>query len=395
MGLVAVVPLAACGGNVVVEGTGAGAAGSGAGDAGGGGNGGAGGQGGAGQGGSGPCVPSVPDGQKLKHVCLALCPVAGETEAKLAEVVNTESCDNFCCTSTYLVTVECGPFIENGQCCFDVATNTSEEICMGRPFMADGHARIARAEARADWADGLAPDTNGVDSLTRNALAAAWAGDALYEHASIASFARFALELLAAGAPPDLIRATQQAMSDEIGHARACFGLASAYGAAPVGPSDLNVGDCPIRTRLADIAEATAREGCIGETLSAMCARAALDGATDPTVRAVLGRIAVEEEAHSALAWRFVAWAVRQGDAETVARVRRVFEEDVRGVPSADDTSAAGVNESAWRAHGRLTANESAAVFRAGLMEVVRPCATALLAAERVEPVAADNPMLA
>lgn len=360
MGLSALVPLAACGGNVVVEGDGSG---------GGGGSGGA--------GGAEPCVLDVDDGEKLKHVCLPECPPEDEVHAALEAEVEWDSCDEFCCT-TVSMTGKCGPFIEGDQCCFDVTTS-SEEICMGRPFIVGGSARVAPSAPRADWSDAAAPRAAALDPDTRRALAEAWTADGLYEHASIASFARFTLELLAVGAPPDILAAAQQAAIDEIAHARACFGLASAYGAGPTGPGALDVGGGSPRRALADVAEAAAEEGCVGETLSAMCARAALDEARDPAVRAALARIAEDEEAHAALAWRFVAWALSQGDAETNLRVRRVFE-GARGDAAAGEADAR-IDPEAWRAHGRLTAADRASVLSRGLAEVVKPCAAALLVA--------------
>jgi hypothetical protein len=48
------------------------------------------------------------------------------------------------------------------------------------------------------------------------------------EHASVAAFARFTLDLLALGAPADLVQSAQQALGDEIAHAELCFGLAGA-----------------------------------------------------------------------------------------------------------------------------------------------------------------------
>lgn len=378
MGLAALAPLAACGGNVVVDGKA-----NGNGNGGDGGSGGA--EGGGGSGGAEPCVPTVGEGQKLKHVCLPSCPPEGEEQAALSPLVESDSCDDFCCTSTWISSIECGPILEGGKCCFDLTTK-SEEICMGRPFVAGGgersrdvpRARIAPPRGGDGWADKLAPEMSRLAPDTRSALSAAWLRDALFEHASIASFARFAMELLAVGAPADLVAEAQQAMGDEVGHARACFGLAAAYGGAPIGPGPLDVGGCEPRARLADMAEAAAEEGCVGETLSALSARAALAGARDPAVRAALERIATEEEAHAALSWRFVAWALAQGDAETTARVRRVFEE-LRGVPRAD-ADPPGIELTTWRAHGRLPAADQQGVFRRGLAEVVRPCATALLA---------------
>lgn len=374
LGLSAALPLAACGGHVTVDGQG----GSG--------------EGGSGEGGSETCVVEVGDGEKLKHVCLAECPPPGEEAAAVAAVVEWESCDEWCCTSVGMSGGPCGPTMENGQCCFDVATY-SEEICMGRPFFVGGRARVAGVLPRQDWALAPGPCAGALDPATRRALSAAWLADGLFEHASIASFARFTMELLAVGAPPELLALAQDAAKDEIVHARLCFGLASLHGGEVVGPAALDVSGGAARTRLADVAEAAAEEGCVGETLSALCARAALEGASDPSARDALERIAEDEEAHAALAWRFVAWALARGDAETTRRVRRVFDEARRGVDlepaGGAPEPAPGVDPEALRAHGRLSSAERAGVLRRGLEEVVAPCAAALLAANARDTVRA------
>ncbi len=64
-------------------------------------------------------------------------------------------------------------------------------------------------------------------SPERAALGAAWLRNALMEHASVAALARFTLELLAVGAPADLIRDSNAAASDETRHAELCFALAA------------------------------------------------------------------------------------------------------------------------------------------------------------------------
>lgn len=364
MGLSAVVPLSGCG-IVVVEGEGGGGGGSGGGGTG-------------GTGGEEPCVVEEEEGEVLKHVCLPECPPEGEENAAVAAVVESDWCDEFCCSTTSISSAVCGPVLENGQCCFDLTTYT-EEICMGRPFVVEGSARVAATERRGDWAVAAAPCACRLEPETRRALAEAWLGDGLFEHASIASFARFTLELLSVGAPPELVVLAQQAAIDEVGHARACFGLAAAYGAEVVGPAALDLSGGAVRSTLAEIAAAAAEEGCVGETLSAMCAREAAEQASDPAVRAALARIAEDEEAHAALAWRFVSWALSRGDAETTRRVKQVFEE-AREVIVPEKVGAAHVDAGAWRAHGRLTGAERASVYRRGLAEVVRPCAAALLA---------------
>src|SRR5262249_9598845 len=121
----------------------------------------------------------------------------------------------------------------------------------GRPFLVGLEARTAAAEhADRGWTQGgLALDVEGlmpplpVESErtplppdARAALARAWEADALLEHASIAAFSRFAMDLLAVGAPPDLITAALAAATDEVRHARLCFTLAQRYSGQVIAP---------------------------------------------------------------------------------------------------------------------------------------------------------------
>ena len=62
----------------------------------------------------------------------------------------------------------------------------------------------------------ISPDLRGLDEETRLALGAWWAEIAALEHASVASFARFTLQLLSLGAPPELLADVGQASADEI-----------------------------------------------------------------------------------------------------------------------------------------------------------------------------------
>lgn len=106
------------------------------------------------------------------------------------------------------------------------------ECVGGRPFVVEGTLRTAPLVGGEAWCSEVT-DASEVLPELREALAAGWAEDGLYEHASIASFARFALELLALGAPPSLLEDVHAAMADELHHARLCFGLARRFGARP------------------------------------------------------------------------------------------------------------------------------------------------------------------
>ncbi|WP_437738173.1 ferritin-like domain-containing protein [Sorangium sp. So ce1335] len=270
--------------------------------------------------------------------------------------------------------------LEDGQCCYDV-NNPGVGAC-GRPFLVGGAPRLAGVEARADWAlDAAADAPLALDPATRAALAEAWLTDARLEHASIASFARFTLDLLALGAPPALIEAAQRALADELQHARACFALASRYAGRPLGPGPLAMDGALEAPTLAGAAASAVREGCVGETLAALQAGAQRGRARDPEVCRALDRIAADEAAHAELAWAFVRWALARGGEPVRAAVARAFDEALAGARAARGPERAGVDAAAWRDNGRLTEAERARCHLDAVREVIAPCAEALLSA--------------
>ncbi|MFZ5897429.1 MAG: hypothetical protein ACOY0T_40625 [Myxococcota bacterium] len=100
---------------------------------------------------------------------------------------------------------------------------------MNHPVDLDG-------EPAAELWDDLRRHVATSPSELRNALSDEWARAACFEHASIASFNRFSLELLALGAPGDLVERANRAALDEVRHARLCFALASVYAGDDFGP---------------------------------------------------------------------------------------------------------------------------------------------------------------
>jgi hypothetical protein len=159
------------------------------------------------------------------------------------------------------------------------------------------------------------------------------------EHASIAAFARFTLQLLALGAPAELVVASQRAMADETTHARMAFALASAYGEREVGPGALAIDGSLEGDDLDAFVATLLREGCIGETRAAVEAREELAEAPDPVVRAVLETIARDETRHAELAWRTLAWLLSSGRANA-ARVRAELNRALSEMQTRDDVAA-------------------------------------------------------
>jgi hypothetical protein len=183
----------------------------------------------------------------------------------------------------------------------------------GRPFLVQSAARVAPVIVSASWTDGAAqPALDHLGSRERAALAEHWASMGQMEHASIAAFARFSMQLLALGAPSSLVEACTQALADETAHTKLCFRLASAYAGQPVGPGPLNVHHCLEETSLVDVVELVIAEGCFGETSAALEALEAAESATDPVIVAAYSQIARDEQRHAELAFRFVRWALEQ-----------------------------------------------------------------------------------
>ncbi len=247
---------------------------------------------------------------------------------------------------------------------------------IGRPLTVDGEARVAQAAARADWSADLDLDLDGVEPALRHSLAAWWREVAALEHASVGSFARFTLELLALGAPPDLLAATQRAAADEIEHARLTFALAGAYGGAPVGPGPLSLARVEIGADAATILRDLITEACVGETLGAAEARESAAQAADPALSTLLTRIAADEERHAALAWRALRWMLER-DPTLIPLARETFAEAAQAARARPlyATPDAPI-------HGVLGPRSRRDLHLATLAQVVEPCAAALLGAE-------------
>lgn len=245
---------------------------------------------------------------------------------------------------------------------------------IGRPFLIDGEARTANLETRDDWCENGKSVATDIDATIRNDLAEAWEHTAKMEHASIAAFARFALELLSFGAPSDLIMRTNVAMVDETNHARMAFALASAYRGKPVGPGRLSMdGALDEGDDLASFLRRVIREGCVGETAAAVEAGEGAARAQDPEVRTTLETISADESMHAELAWKTVLWA-QNTFGETA---RSVIREEIARL--ADELALVqeirrSKRDETLLDHGVVTDNVRAQIRRAVLRDVVVPC---------------------
>ena len=249
---------------------------------------------------------------------------------------------------------------------------------IGRPFLVEGEQRLAPVASRADWCElALLPRLERLDAELSTHVADRWTRVALMEHASIAAFARFSLQLLSLGAPPELVELATSAMADETKHAKACFAVASAYAGAPVGPGRLSVERSLNELSLREIVLTTIHEGCVGETVAAIEAREAAEHTADPALRALLLVISDDETRHAELAFRFVKWALAQGDLALEAAVRAEFAL-LSGETTAPKNPPSSLHREALR-HGIVPDSMRAMIRHQAVRDVILPCARALL----------------
>jgi hypothetical protein len=323
----------------------------------------------------------APCGNFRRTLCFtpAAMPCPTDPCVALSEI-NAADCD---ASGLQACQIDSAPTVTAGACCYA----TTAILCPsgGRPYLVEERAVVSAplvgAEGRG-WSEGERPSLDALTEGERAILAEAWTASGLLEHASVASFSRFSLSLLAAGAPAVLVLGAHRAALDEMVHAKLCFALASAYRGETIAPGPFPLaGGVHVAASLAAIAVSTLEEGCVGETVAAVVASEQLARAADPAVRAALTRIAADEARHAELAWSTVAWAVRAGGAGVRAAVAQAFAELLRRAPQRA-TTGRGAREraaTAMEAHGHLDAATLADIVAAVMREVVEPAVQVLL----------------
>jgi hypothetical protein len=239
------------------------------------------------------------------------------------------------------------------------------ECAIGRLLLVGAAARLAPHAPREDWAARAVLLLPGEEECL--ALADHWSRVGAMEHASVASFARATLQLLAIGAPSDLVHDTQTAGADEVRHAQIAYGLASTYAGGPIGPGPLALGDAMPALDPRSAMHGLVDEACVSEVLGAAEALAASEACTDPVVRAALLQMAADESRHAALAWRTLGWVFDAHPALVAEAVARL---DAITVPVGETVDLP--------AYGVLGATRRAAVHATAIAEVVAPAIAAL-----------------
>ncbi|HEX2730145.1 MAG TPA: ferritin-like domain-containing protein [Polyangiaceae bacterium] len=248
--------------------------------------------------------------------------------------------------------------VTSDVCCYDGEVKVENPGCViGRPYRESAGITVARTQAQGE--------------TDASARAQAWALAGAAEHASVASFARLSLQLMAHAAPTDLVLAAHEAACDEVRHANACWTLAQRFGMAAVTAEAFPFREpIAVNGSLAELAADAAREGCVNETLGAFAAREAAGLSAEPEVARVLLSLADDEARHAVLAYRIVDWALSIGGSEVRAAVNAALESRRERLDTRELAVRAGLDPA-----------QLAATERRGLDRVVRPALSALLEA--------------
>lgn len=276
------------------------------------------------------------------------------------------------------------------ECCYAVASlhrcppNTFEGkdgTCEmpspgGRPLRDGDSVVVAATRERTGWAE-RAELGRDWPAAVRADAAQAWSQEAAFEHASVAAFARLAIDLMVHGAPAELVDAAHVAARDEIRHAQLCYGVASAFAATTLGPAPLALSARPTAPTLEALAVECFRDGCVNETVAALSVAEASRRAGTPELRATLAAIAEDEARHAELSYRVLAWALREGGSSIAARI-----EDELGVVRAELGTTPRVAPASIdrdESTGLLAPRTAAAVRREVIESVVLPSTEGLL----------------
>ncbi|MBL9037152.1 MAG: ferritin-like domain-containing protein [Archangium sp.] len=223
------------------------------------------------------------------------------------------------------------------------------------------------------WAElSMQPEIPG--ELTE-ALARRWRENGRNEHASVAAFAHLTLDLMAVGAPPQLLTDAQRDAADEIRHAELCFSLARAIDGQPESPSpflqahEQRPAPSSRPEALAQLAADSLIEGALLEGFSARTLAVLVQRCEDPATVALLKELAADEGRHSRHGWDVAEWCLAEGGAAVAEALRRAADQlPTSNTPATNDEATDG----RWERYGIAGAALEAQMFQESRAYVVQ-----------------------
>lgn len=254
----------------------------------------------------------------------------------------------------------------------DVWSCNSTLCTIGRPFSTGAGARVAGIIARDDWRRRHIDVAAAGTATERAGLIAHWEATAQLEHASVASFNRFSMQLLALGAPAQLVADAQHAALDEVEHARLAYAVVSSLTGQPVGPARLSLAGVTLDVSLEEFARALVDEACVSEAVGAAEAQLLSETVSDDVQRTIYRRIAEDELRHAELGYRTLRWLVEEHP-ELTETIRDAFASSIREVLRVATPTVVAPELGLWSRGHRLECRWSA------VHDMIEPLAEAIL----------------
>jgi len=210
-------------------------------------------------------------------------------------------------------------------------------------------------EKGAAWTDQRSELPAIVPADVAPALAEQWRENGKTEHASVAAFARLSADLIALGAPPELLEAANRDALDEIEHAKMCFSLATDLDGNRTGPLAFPAARTA-RTlpsnrtlALAVLAVDSLVDGALHEGVSAAVIAELARRCRVPRIEEMLRSIARDEGRHAAHGWDVAMWCVAEGGEP----VRRALLGALDALPETMHSPLPdAANDGAWEKYG-------------------------------------------
>ncbi len=243
----------------------------------------------------------------------------------------------------------------------------------GTPLEPEHHRLMRRRQAAIPWA---ATTAGALTDAERERLAATWTRRAAAEYLAVSTFSVLAIDLVAAGAPADILSLCLRAGIDEVRHAELCLRMIEIYGGKQIlpPPGMSSLPDDPTRPRLLQALANTMLVSCVSETYATTILSATRDLTVDPVAEAVLTSIYSDEVMHARLGWSYLRYALDRGGPSAIAAAAAMVPIALRGVANVVERERpTGEVTDRVREHGLMTAAEEREIFSSCVREVLVP----------------------
>lgn len=192
----------------------------------------------------------------------------------------------------------------------------------------------------------------------KRVVADVWRQNGRAEHASIASFSRLSVDLLAVGAPMQLITHAHQDALDEVRHTETCFRIAALIDGEMHSPAAFpEVHHAKSRSTvhakaLQELAIEGLIDGALYEGVAAdLLAKLAHEAAT-PFLQETLHGIAADERRHAEHGWEILQWCIQTGGLDVVQAVQHAWAQIPQHIAPTVSPETADGSLTAFGVHG-------------------------------------------